>query len=71
MNQHAITENAHDPITAVAADQIKQLISAHVACCYPCGMSTSPLKSWAVWCEEAVSRAGNITGMFNPLPRRQ
>jgi hypothetical protein len=63
---------APPPGTSPAYDaRGEHLISGHVVRCHPCGIPMSSPQSGAVWCDEAVSHAGDLTGVSNPVPRRQ
>jgi predicted Na+-dependent transporter len=58
-------------ISAAYGAKVKHLVSGHVVRCHPCGIPMACPQSGAVWYEEAVSHAGDVTGVSNPVPRRR
>jgi hypothetical protein len=62
---------APPPETSAAYDtRVNHLISGQVVCCHPCGIPRSSPQSGAVWCEEAVSHAGDVMGVSHSVPGR-
>ena len=63
---------APPPGTSMAYDaRVEHLVSGQVVRCHPRGIPISSRQSGGVLCEEAVSHAGDVTGVSHSVPRRR